>query len=542
MSFLCKLSLVLLIPASFVLAAGCNPFSSDDETGEIETYKVVRGSIRITIKGKGTLKAKNSTRVSTQIRSQAKIKWLVEEGTRVEKDDVLVELDMEQIDQRIQTLEQQVTDGESRLASAISEYENQKLENVKNIAQAELSVERAQKEREKFINGDAILAERQKKLAVEEAESAMNRAKEDYEQSIELLKEEFVTANQVEEERLKYQSAKVRFESAKLELELYKTYTHPMDLKQKEQGFKDSQTDLETTKKRAATTLRNRESQKLSVELSLKRTREQLKETVEEREHYTIKAPTPGLVIYGDPRQRRWGGDEDNVRVGGTLWGGQTIITLPDLSGFIVSMSVHEINVNKLKKDLTAYVKLESYENVTIEGKISFVATVAKESDWWNRDEAKQFEIEIVLNKTDQDFRPGVTANVEIFVEEIKDVIKVPSSAVYFKEGKHLAYVKDGKIVRPREIKLGNSNDNEIEITKGLSEGEEVLLVAPEFLEGTGFKLIEESADEAADEAADESADENEGEKEEEKPDKVGKPGKKPGKKPGGKPGGRPGG
>ncbi|MEZ0229756.1 MAG: efflux RND transporter periplasmic adaptor subunit, partial [Planctomycetota bacterium] len=75
--------------------------------------------------------------------------------------------------------------------------------------------------------------------------------------------------------------------------------------------------------------------------------------------------------------------------------------------------------------------------------------------------------------------RTGITAKAEIAIGEMKNVVYVPLQTVQVKDGKHRCFVKARGAVQPREVEIGRSNDDYVEIKKGLDEGEVVLLYDP---------------------------------------------------------------
>ena len=79
--------------------------------------------------------------------------------------------------------------------------------------------------------------------------------------------------------------------------------------------------------------------------------------------------------------------------------------------------------------------------------------------------------------------KSGMTADVRILVETRPGVLLVPIEAIVKEEGK--SYVKpvtlaeDGKTKKKGdkvEVKVGKSNDREMEIVSGLDEGDEVAI------------------------------------------------------------------
>ena len=96
------------ILVAFALVAGSGGFfftgalrssGKDAEGGNKGTYTVKRNVLKITLTERGTLKTKNSTMINAE--TSAKIEWLIDEGKAVKKGDILVELEKNDVEQRV---------------------------------------------------------------------------------------------------------------------------------------------------------------------------------------------------------------------------------------------------------------------------------------------------------------------------------------------------------------------------------------------------------------------------------------------------------
>ena len=75
--------------------------------------------------------------------------------------------------------------------------------------------------------------------------------------------------------------------------------------------------------------------------------------------------------------------------------------------------------------------------------------------------------------------RPGVTAQVIIVGNEVRDALFLPGQALFEKDGKPVVYVRNGSRFEAREINVKYRTETKI-VIEGLSEGTEVALVNPE--------------------------------------------------------------
>jgi len=103
---------------------------------------------------------------------------------------------------------------------------------------------------------------------------------------------------------------------------------------------------------------------------------------------------------------------------------------------------------------------------------------MADPEEWMNPD-LKVYSTDVRINGMHKSLKTGMTAKVEIIIEELKDVLSVPIQSVINHEGKKLCFVVTNKGPRHREVETGAFNDNFVEIKSGLSEGEKVLLNPP---------------------------------------------------------------
>ncbi len=453
------------------------PFGKKEGDGRREggTHTVTRGKLPITINEKGTLKTKNSTLLNAE--TYAKIEWIIEEGKTVKKDDVLVKLDKQDTEKQAEQLENQVTQLEAELKSATTNELIQQQQNQTNIEKAELAVEVAKVELRKFLEADDPAEQRKLALAVETAETDVQRNEDQVKANEELRREDFVTENQLREARILLKKAKNDLEGARMEQKSYADYRRPLDLRKKEAAVVEAERGLDQARKAAEAQLADKTAQVRQRETSLSRTKHQLTKTKEMLAKMEIKAPTDGTILYGNPDQP-W--ERQNIKVGQQVWQGMVLLTLPDPSEMAVTIQIHEADVDKLKVGMHAFVTSETQKDKTLEGEIVKIDSVANAGqNWWGGDDVKRFKVEIALKGKDLNLKTGTSARAEIEIGEVEDALSVPLQAVHDKEGKRYCFrVGKGKPERV-EVTLGASNETMVEVKTGLNEGDQVLLSDP---------------------------------------------------------------
>ena len=91
----------------------------------------------------------------------------------------------------------------------------------------------------------------------------------------------------------------------------------------------------------------------------------------------------------------------------------------------------------------------------------------------------RNFILEIVLDQTDQRFKPGITGQVTVIVDRVPDAITIPAQAVFQKSGQNVAYIWRGTQFEERAIEVGRRSGDRIMVAKGVSPGEQVALKDP---------------------------------------------------------------
>jgi HlyD family secretion protein len=197
---------------------------------------------------------------------------------------------------------------------------------------------------------------------------------------------------------------------------------------------------------------------------------------------FTITAPAEGMVIY----HREWGGAKR--KVGSTIspWD-LAVAVLPDLTSMITKTYVNEIDISKIKVGQKVTIGIDAFPDKKYAGVVSEVANIGEQLP--NTD-AKVFEVIIKLNGTDPILRPSMTTNNAILINRIDSVIYLPLEAVHSNDSANYVYSKNGT---RQIVVLGETNENEVIIEKGIKAGEKVYLSVPETADKykfTGTELV----------------------------------------------------
>lgn len=220
----------------------------------------------------------------------------------------------------------------------------------------------------------------------------------------------------------------------------------------------------------AQTSLENASISLQNAQLSLQNAQDAL-------DNYTITAPISGTVI------------EKNFKAGDTIdnnsltAAGGTLAVLYDMSTLTFEMKIDEKDINKVQVGQEVTITADAVEGVTFSGVVDTVningTTISGQTN---------YPVTVVINDP-QDLKPGMNVSADIIVERAGTVLCVPVDAVNRGSDKPTVQVaqegaldENGNVVDPskletREVTLGRNDNDNIEITSGLSEGEIVVWV-----------------------------------------------------------------
>lgn len=137
-----------------------------------------------------------------------------------------------------------------------------------------------------------------------------------------------------------------------------------------------------------------------------------------------------------------------------------------------VTMNVDELDILTMEEGLSAEITLDAVENKTFEGTITNVSGSASSSNG-----TAQYPVEITFDKTEE-MLSGMNASVEVIISEAKDVLTIPLAAVSDEGRSSYVYTgydeSSGELTGKTEVTLGMSDDNSVEVTEGLSEGDTI--------------------------------------------------------------------
>jgi cobalt-zinc-cadmium efflux system membrane fusion protein len=172
---------------------------------------------------------------------------------------------------------------------------------------------------------------------------------------------------------------------------------------------------------------------------------------------YEIRAAISGQVVERKVDQGASVGQEGDP---------SELYTIADLSSVWVELAVPTADLEAVEVGQRVLIS-DAEKRKRGEGRIMFVGPLLNQ-------ETRSARVIAELDNKQNTWRPGSFVTAEIVMEEHQVQLRLPRAALQTMEGKRVAFVRTPEGFASREIKIGKANDEAVEITAGLSIGEQI--------------------------------------------------------------------
>ena len=155
------------------------------------------------------------------------------------------------------------------------------------------------------------------------------------------------------------------------------------------------------------------------------------------------------------------------------------IIYLVNRDKIYVDIDIDEVDIKEMSVGQQAEITFDAYPGLRLPGLVDSVSPLAT-----NKGGITVVEVTLQLTQSDPRIMSGFSAQVEITVEEVHNVVRVPTEAVAEKQGSHFVYLIEGETQRISPVELGKGNDQYVEVLSGLKANDRIA--------ANGYQLFEQ--------------------------------------------------
>jgi len=478
--FLALIGIVLLLLIGIAVVAFDHSGSKTILAGDMPTFVVKRGPLMISVSESGTIQAREQIILKCEVEGKTTILTLVEEGTRVKKGDLLVELDASALidarvdhEIRVQNTEAAFVGARENLAVAENQAKS-------DVDKAELAFDFAKQDLRKYVEGEYLNQRKEMESQITLAKEELQTAEEKLKWSQKLKEKEYISETELQIDELSAHKNKLDLELAENNLRLLEDFTHPRELAELESDVNQAEMALERTNRKAKADVVQAEAELKAKESEFGRQQDKLKKNEEQIAKTKIYAPADGLVIYAtSAKTQGFRGSQEPLTEGREVREQEELIYLPTATAVKAVVKVHETSLQKVKPGLPVVVAVDALPGRTFTGRVEKIAPLPDAQMVWMNPDLKVYNTEVYLEGEGDYLRTGMSCKAEIIIEEYDDVIYIPVQAVLRVGGEPTVYVQRGREFEPRKVEIGLDNNRMIRIIRGLQVGEVVLLTPP---------------------------------------------------------------
>jgi RND family efflux transporter MFP subunit len=250
--------------------------------------------------------------------------------------------------------------------------------------------------------------------------------------------------------KISFEQAKIQLEQARLSLEeAEQNYVRNQELIKRELISEQEFQTQEAIYKQRKLDYQDRQESYKNLELQLNYTK--------------IRALSEGYIT------------ERLIEVGDRVNSNEQVYTIEDFKPLLIRVYVPTSDAIKLEGGMPAEVTTEVLQGAVFNGDVKLINP---------RIDTQTGTVKVTIEVIDESLRltPGMFVEVRIAIGAKENVLTIPRKAILYKQNKTYAFVMNRNQVSQREIQLGLTEEDFVEVTSGLNEGDIIVVVGVEGL------------------------------------------------------------
>lgn len=446
-----------------------------------------RGPFVVSVTETGEVEAERRKIIANELQWPVIIRSVVEEGARVADGQTIVAFECKELADAITLKQIEVTNASASYTQARENLILKRKEMDNQVRKARQAVVDANADIQRYIEGEGPIKLSDAEADIQTARRDLALAQDKLNFKLEVnankeLKSPF-SDNEIEADKLGVERLKLALQKAINNRQMLNKYDHPRQIANLKMAIEDARLALARAELEARSQVLQAEADSAAKKATFDMQTKKLDELQTEAAKLVVKADKEGLVVY-DTGKQWYQSDSFNIEVGAKITPRQQLMIIPDMSTLQVKTKVYESIIDQVRERLPATIRLDARPDSPIRGHVERVAVLPSSQHRWLNPGVKIFDVIVKFDQPAGDLKPGMSAQVEIELARLHDVLSVPVSAVFTEQERTYCYrLTDGQ-ARRAPIKVGRMNDTRVEVVAGLAEGDEILLSPPATTEG----------------------------------------------------------
>jgi HlyD family secretion protein len=163
-----------------------------------------------------------------------------------------------------------------------------------------------------------------------------------------------------------------------------------------------------------------------------------------------------------------------SAKVGDQVSAGVSSFRMDDYSHLLVDVQVPEVDINKVQIGQPATLSFDAVQGKTYNGEVTQVSKVGATVSG-----VVNYTVTVEITDADASVLTGMTASVNVVVQQLDNVLLAPNRAVKRINGKQYLYILENNQAKQVEIQLGDYSDTNSEITGGEVKAGDLIVMNP---------------------------------------------------------------
>ncbi len=198
-----------------------------------------------------------------------------------------------------------------------------------------------------------------------------------------------------------------------------------------------------------------------------------------ELDYTKIRAPIDGVV------------SERYIKLGNTIKTGDPVFRVTSLDPLVAYMYVPEREFRRIAAGQAVHIEIDALSGPPVGATVTRISPIVDAA-------TGTFKVTIEIRSDEQRIKPGMFGRLSIIYDSHENVLQVPRSAIIEGADTTSLFVVEGDLGIRKEIQTGFSSGGMVEITAGLSDGEQVITVGHIGLKNDSRVVVINASDEDA--------------------------------------------
>lgn len=430
-------------------------------TETMRTARVARGTLTASVTASGTLRPY----AQVEVRSRATgtvIDIRVQEGDNVTKGQLLAAIDDSDARAGYETALAQLAASQAKINQARQQLNATRAQDVARVAQAEDALRTAHARSALVMAGSRPEGIEQAKATLTQAQLAADLAQRNLERTRDLHSQGLVARQNIDQAQNQHEVALAQVRSAQARLNEVQAGSTPQDIAVVQAQVREAESALASA--RAA---RKQEgvlaAAVVAAEADSRSRQADVAQALERSGEMRVTAPIDGIVA-------RLEVQVGQTVIGGVSSGGTLLMTLADTRVIQAEIAVDESDIAQIRTGIPVRITVDALPERTFNGRVTRIAPQATVTQ-----NVTQFNVIVTVENPGQLLRLGMSADGEFIITERRDVLLVPGEAIRGKDAKIVQLVQ-GETLVPVVVETGATDGRQVEIVKGLQEGQMIYL------------------------------------------------------------------